>query len=138
MACVFCALMRGEIPRWVVDEDEEVIAFLPLEPEVLGHTLVVPRAHHAGLDTIPPALLARVVTFAQRLSRDYARRIGAAGCNLMLASGTAAQQSVAHLHFHLLPRFDGDGLDTWPTLPRQRFDKDEMLQALRRGADPPS
>lgn len=136
MACVFCRLMRAEIPRWVVDEDDEVIAFLPLEPEVFGHTLVVPKAHHAGLDDIPPAVLARVVTFAQRLARDYAERIGAAGCNLMLASGTAAQQSVPHLHFHLLPRFDGDGLDTWPTLPRQRFDKDQLLPALRGTASP--
>lgn len=50
--------------------------------------------------------------------------------NLLHASGVSAQQSVPHLHIHLIPRFDDDGLDAWPKFPALQYDKDELLEKL--------
>lgn len=130
MECIICALVRQEIPRWVVDEDATVIAFLPKHPEVFGHTLVAPKAHHPDLVSTPAPLLGRMLGLAQQLSLRYQQYIGAEGVNLLLASGVAAQQSVPHIHLHLMPRSSGDGLDLWPVLASHSFDKDTMLRRL--------
>ena len=135
MECIFCRLVRNEVPRWLVYEDSDVIAFLPKQPVAFGHTLVAPKEHHPDLTSIPSAILMHMTEITQELTRRYRERISADGVNLLLASGPAAQQSVPHLHFHLIPRFLGDGLDLWPALPSQAFDKDEMLRRLT-GAPP--
>ncbi|WP_422615184.1 HIT family protein [Gloeocapsopsis crepidinum] len=67
----------------------------------------------------------------QSLAIHYNHRIGSSGTNLLHASGVSAQQSVFHLHFHLIPRFDGDGLDAWPKLPSAQYDKNELLERLQ-------
>ncbi|MCK4682067.1 HIT domain-containing protein, partial [Candidatus Bipolaricaulota bacterium] len=66
----------------------------------------------------------------KKLAIHYNDRIGSSGVNVLHASGVSAQQSVPHLHIHLIPRFDDDGLDTWPNLPVLQVDKDELLEKL--------
>jgi histidine triad (HIT) family protein len=65
------------------------------------------------------------------LARDYERRLGSAGFNLLNANGVAAEQSVPHLHFHFLPRFTHDAYSAWPELPGSDADLDELLEKLR-------
>ena len=129
--CVFCRIVRKEASALIVHETDTVICFLPIEVEVYGHTLVVPKAHHVDLYDTPAALLHDVITAAQQLTVAYRERIGATGMNLLHASGRDAQQSVFHFHVHLLPRFPDDGLNTWPSLPAIRADREELLRTLR-------
>jgi len=82
---------------------------------------------------IPSDILADLVRVAQKLTLEYKQKIGATGMNLLHASGKDGQQSVFHFHFHLLPRFKDDGLDTWPNLAKIEVDKDELLGKLRMG-----
>ena len=129
--CVICKLVKHQLPSWVVYEDENVLCFLPLEVEAFGHTVIAPKAHHADLFSAPLEVTSCVLVVIQKIALHYRTAIGATGVNLLHASGVAAGQSVPHLHFHLLPRFDNDGLDAWPKLPGTRLDKDELLEKLR-------
>ena len=128
--CVICEIVAGEIPSWIVYQDAEVICFLPKTLEAYGHTLVAPKAHYPDLYTAPEALLERLAVAVKKLAIHYNDRIGSSGVNVLHASGVSAQQSVPHLHIHLIPRFDDDGLDTWPNLPVLQVDKDELLEKL--------
>jgi histidine triad (HIT) family protein len=130
-ACVICQLVDRELPLWRVFEDEHTLCFLPLGVEAFGHTVIAPKAHYADIYSTPPQVIATVLPTVQRVAIHYREAIGATGVNLLHASGGAAQQSVAHLHFHLIPRIDGDGLDTWPQLPEVEIDRDALLQLLR-------
>ena len=129
--CIICELVENELPSWIVYEDENVICFLPLEVEAFGHTVIAPKAHHADLFSAPLEITSCVFVVIQKIALHYRTAIGATGINLLHASGVAAGQSVPHLHFHLLPRFEDDGLNAWPRLPATQLDKDELLKKLR-------
>jgi histidine triad (HIT) family protein len=130
-ACAFCEIVAGRGHADIVFESERVIAFLPLELEVRGHTLVAPKAHHATLFDMPNDVLASVMQDATVVCRRLMTGLRATGINLLHASGTSAQQSVAHFHMHVLPRFDGDGVNAWPSLPGWSGDRAELLARLR-------
>ena len=129
--CVICQLVDKELPSWVIYEDENVICFLPLEVEAFGHTVIAPKPHYADLFSVPTEILTSILAIVQKIALHYQTAIGAAGINLLHASGSTAQQSVPHLHIHLIPRFENDGLDAWPNFPKTQYDKDELLKKLR-------
>ena len=128
--CKFCSILNNELPSRIVYEDEDVIALLPKEVEVYGHTLVIPKTHYESLYDTPDEILGKLTVVAKKLALQYQKTIGATWSNLMHAAGKDGQQSVPHFHFHLLPRFKDDGLDTWPKLTHLQVDKDLMLQKL--------
>jgi len=117
--CVFCRIVAGAASARMVARFPDVVAFLPLRPAVLGHTLVVPKRHIAGIDGLDRST-AHALTDAVL---DVAARVQAvvrpAGLNVVQSTGAAATQSVSHLHVHVVPRTVGDGLPAlWP-LPRE-------------------
>ena len=129
--CVICQIVARKIPSWIVYEDSHTIGFLPLEVEVYGHTIIAPKTHYADIFEAATPVLCELTATAQCLAQHFKKCIGASGVNLLHASGGAAQQSVPHLHIHLLPRFDGDGLNAWPQFPSHDYDKDALLQKLK-------
>jgi len=113
--CVFCRIVAGEIPCHKVYEDEIVLAFLDIGPIVRGHCLVIPKAHHATIMETPPELLGEVNARIPKLAKAVLAATGAPACHVLANSGVAASQSVPHLHYHILPRFAGDGYHLpWP------------------------
>jgi histidine triad (HIT) family protein len=108
--CIFCKIVAGELPATIVDEDEQTLAFMDINPATRGHALVVPRAHAADLLEIEPDQLAAVSTAAQRLARRVWERLGADGVNVINSCGAAAWQTVFHFHLHVIPRYEGDPL----------------------------
>ena len=108
-----------------------MICFLPIDVEVYGHTLIVPKRHYADLYDISPKDLCELAKAAKKLTLNYKKKIGSTGVNLMNASGKDAQQSVFHFHFHLLPRFKDDGLNTWPDLPKIKVNRDKLWRKLK-------
>lgn len=129
--CVFCRIIQHQIPSRVVYETPRVICFLPQVPESYGHTLIAPKQHIADIYAAPEAVLKSILSISKELAIHYQHQVGATGINLMHASGTSAGQSVFHFHVHLIPRFDGDGLNLWPQLLPVVFDLDEMLHVLK-------
>lgn len=138
-SCTFCAIARGEAHAHVVSETEHTIAFLDLRPLFPGHTLLVPRAHHATLPDLPAELVAPVFTEAQRLSAAMHDAFGAAGS--FVAMNNIVSQSVPHLHVHVVPRNRKDGLKGffWPrTHYRDEAHMAEVAATLRDALTPRS
>ena len=108
--CIFCKIIEGAVPSAKVFEDEEVIAFLDIMPISKGHTLVVPKQHCETIDKVPDEILAKICAVVKQLAGAVAAGVGAAGGNPLLATGKAAGQEVAQLHFHIIPRHENDGL----------------------------
>jgi histidine triad (HIT) family protein len=107
--CVFCKIIAGQIPSYKVYEDEVVFAFLDVGPLVNGHTLVVPKAHHATVMETPAEVLGAVNARIPKISRAVLAATGATACHVLANNGSEAMQSVHHLHYHILPRVPGDG-----------------------------
>ena len=107
-ACIFCRIAAGELPGNIIHRDERVIAFLDASPLMLGHVLVVPVAHVDTLDDLPPDLVGPLFEVVRRMSIAVQRALNADGS--FVAVNTRVSQSVPHVHVHVVPRNEGDGL----------------------------
>jgi len=112
--CIFCKIIRGEIPCCKVYETDSVLAFLDIAPVNLGHTLVIPKAHVEDVFSLPGELAPKLLEAIRVVGLALKEGLGAPGMNLGMNNGAAAGQLVFHAHWHLIPRFEGDGLTLWP------------------------
>lgn len=112
--CIFCRIVKGELPSVRVYEDDEILAFLDINPVSKGHVLVIPRAHYETLLDIPDDLGAKVLPALARIGRAVMKATGADGFNCLQNNFAASGQIVFHSHWHVIPRFKGDGLTHWP------------------------
>jgi len=101
--CVFCKIVRSELPSWKVMENEYAIAILDLEPIVEYHTLVLPKAHYRDIFEIPPDLLKEVIIMTQQVCLLYREKLGIQNIHLLDNNGRLALQSIFHMHIHILP-----------------------------------
>lgn len=108
--CVFCKIAHGEIPSNKVYEDDEVIAFLDVNPASKGHTLVVPKEHFTDFTRVPNSVIAHVYQVAQLITQACISQLGATGVNVVTNVGRSAGQSVFHFHVHVIPRYQDDNL----------------------------
>jgi len=104
---VFARILRGEIPAHTVYEDENVLAFMDVMPQADGHTLVIPKTAVENLFDVPPAVLSATMLATQRVGRAVREAFAAPGVMLVQFNGSAAGQTVFHLHFHIIPRHAG-------------------------------
>ena len=130
--CTFCRIGRGEHPSIeTIAEGTNWIAFFPLEPAVPGHTLVIPRAHHADLWAVPVALAAELVEAVIEVGHAIDTALTPEGMNLITSAGSAAEQSVFHVHLHVVPRWNDDGFGRiWP--PDQHHPVAEVRDVAER------
>ena len=131
MDCLFCRVVRGELPGHVVLEDDETVAFLDTHPAARGHTLVVPRAHVEHLWDADEAVAAAVMRTAHEVAALLRQRLRPDGLTLRQNTGAASGQAVPHLHLHLVPRWHGDGTIGWPWPPPADVDLPALLAELR-------
>jgi histidine triad (HIT) family protein len=101
--CIFCAIAAGDAPATIVEEDDETVAFMDINPWRPGHALVVPRRHYANLLDIDPEDLASTLATAKRLAARMKEQLGAEGVWLWNSCGEAAGQVVMHFHVHVIP-----------------------------------
>ncbi len=120
--CVFCQIVGGRLPAFVVLDDEVAMAFLDRRPLFPGHTLLVPRDHHETLADLPADLVEPVFARARRLAQVMESGLGAAGS--FVALNNRVSQSVPHLHVHVVPRNRKDGLRGF-FWPRTKYESDE-------------
>lgn len=108
--CIFCKIIKHEIPAAIVREDGDVIAFMDIMPARKGHVLVVPKTHYNTILDIPGGKLAKVMDAVQRCARAVKSGCKAEGFNILQYNGSVSGQVVNHLHFHIIPRVPDDGL----------------------------
>lgn len=111
MNCIFCKILDGSISASKIYEDDQVVAFLDISPFEKGHFLVVPKHHVHLLTELPEALLKHTITVVQRLSAHLMERLPCDGFNLVQNNGACATQTIPHVHFHIIPRFNGKALN---------------------------
>ena len=108
--CLFCQISAGDIPARTVYTDSDVLAFLDVNPLSPGHTLVIPRAHHATIDAAPAETLGAVFGTVGTITPAIEAAVDADASNIGINNGSASGQEIPHLHVHIVPRFrDDDG-----------------------------
>jgi histidine triad (HIT) family protein len=130
--CVFCRILKGEIPAQKVFEDDRVAAILDINPISWGHTLVLPKAHHETYTDLPEDVLAALVQAAQRVARAVVKAAGAEGFNLLMNNHRCSGQAIPHAHVHVIPRKTGDGIKfNWQTKPYGQGELEKAAETLR-------
>ena len=126
--CIFCAIAAGEIPSFKVYEDDLALAYLDINPFSKGHTLVIPKAHAAGLLDADDKLLSELVLRVKKVAAHVKEALGCDGFNILQNNGEAAGQTVRHIHFHIVPRWNGDPL----AFENSKGDMDELKALAER------
>ena len=101
MDCIFCKIINGEIPSSKIYEDDIVIAFLDINPDSFGHTLIIPKKHYRDLDDIDDKTLMHIMNIAKILKKRIKEKLNCDGLTLIQNNGDV--QEVKHFHLHLKP-----------------------------------
>ena len=128
--CVFCKILKGEIPCTKIYEDEKVLAFLDIAPWNKGHAVLIPKEHYHSSTELPAEYLSALMCVAPRIGTALMRAVKAEGFNLMLNNGRVAGQMVPHVHLHVLPRFADDNVVI--TAPGVKYADGEMAELQRK------
>jgi histidine triad (HIT) family protein len=104
---IFAKIIRGDIPAFKVFEDERGLAFMDAMPQSDGHTLVVPKARARNLFDIEPAVLAELIKTTQHVARGVQKAFSPGGMRIVQFNETTAGQTVFHIHFHIIPCYEG-------------------------------
>ena len=107
-SCIFCKIIRGEIPAKKVHDDKDVVAFLDINPANPGHTLVVPKKHAEDITKSSEEDMAKAMHVVKKISTLLKEKLNAIGVNVLQNNGKYAGQLVAHTHFHVIPRYEND------------------------------
>jgi len=130
MDCVFCKIVKGEIGCAKVFEDNDVLAFLDVNPVSKGHCLVIPKIHFENIFNVEESILQKVIVAAKNISEKIKVSLQADGINLIQANGKVAGQEIMHFHLHIIPRHEGDGLKLHgdhPKIPKPSFEELKSL-----------
>ena len=106
--CIFCKIVKGEIPCYKVYEDDDVLAFLDISQTTKGHTLVISKEHFRNLLYVPKDVLAKVMGAAQQIAQAQVASLGAKGVNIINNTNEMAGQTVMHFHVHVIPRYSNE------------------------------
>ncbi|MBP3630630.1 MAG: HIT family protein [Clostridia bacterium] len=129
-SCLFCKIIKGEIPSYKIYEDEDTYAFLDIAGDVFGHTLVIPKNHAENIFDVTDEDLTKVIHTVKKIVKHY-KTIFADGVNIVNCSDKSAEQSVFHLHFHIYPRKQEDGLKVCPSIEKSEIDFVECVKKLK-------
>jgi len=111
--CIFCKIVKGEIPCEKIWEDKNFLAFADAHPVAEGHTLVIPKEHFENIFELSDELAGKINLVCKKVALLLKDKFNVEAVNILNASGKEAQQSVFHIHYHIIPRRKEDGLDLW-------------------------
>ena len=127
--CIFCSILKKEIPSYKIYEDEYSYAFLDISKDCYGHTLIIPKNHHKNLFEISDDHLSKVMLATKKIASHF-KSLGFSGVNIINNSGASAEQTVNHFHIHIIPRKEGDNLKIFPSLTPKNIDLEEVQKKL--------
>lgn len=108
--CIFCKIIKGEIPSNKVLENDQVLAFLDIMPISKGHTIVVPKVHYSNFLEFDDKKIQDFFSSLKNIANLIKSKLKADGFNILQNNFKAAGQVVNHIHFHIIPRWENDGL----------------------------
>jgi histidine triad (HIT) family protein len=123
--CVFCDMIGKKMHRDMLYEDDDVVAFLDIAPVNQGHLLVIPRTHYENIFEVPEETLQKIISVVKKMAQVLDKISD--GINVVSNNKKAAGQVVNHLHFHVIPRMDGDGFRHWPG---KEYESEEEMKKM--------
>lgn len=128
--CIFCKIVKGELPSSKVYEDEKTLAFLDISPVNIGHTLVIPKEHFKNILETPEDIIAHMMRVVKKVSHGL-EALTIDGINITMNNKEAAGQIVFHSHIHVIPRHQGDGFGMWHgKRPYKDGEKEEVAKKI--------
>jgi len=128
--CIFCKIVNNELPSYKVYEDDEFLAILDIAQTTDGHTLVFPKKHIVDIFEIDDETLSKLIILTKKLSDKVVTKMNATGLNLLNNTNESAGQSVHHIHFHIIPRYDENDEVTISFNRKSKFDLEEILNKI--------
>ena len=129
--CIFCKIVKGEIPCNKVYENDDVLAFLDITPVNIGHSLVIPKKHFKNIYETPEEIMIEMMKVVKKISHAIKKGMNADGINLAMNNEGAAGQAVFHSHIHLIPRIANDGFGLWHgKRPYQEGEKEAVVKKI--------
>ena len=129
--CIFCKIIVGEIPSKKIYEDEHFLAFLDIFPAGRGHSLVIPKEHHADIHAIPSELYGGLAASAKTVADLLQVKLGSEGTTIFQMNREAGWQTIFHIHMHVIPRWLGDDLHKpWNIAPADEADLASLHRLL--------
>ena len=133
MDCIFCKIIRNEIPSAKIYEDEHSLAFLDANPNNHGHTLVIPKTHAKNILDISEDSLSLMMPAVKKVSKAVFEGMDAAGLNITMNNEGPAGQVIFHLHIHIIPRFEDDGLRIWTRkTPYKNGEMEQVAEKIKK------
>lgn len=132
---IFDKIIRREIPAEIVYENDAVLAFLDINPNNPGHTLVIPKMPSGNVLTVSADSWSAVMEVVRMLTPRIKEAVGADGINLIMNNEPSAGQIVPYTHVHIIPRFEGDGYEHWHGHPYAEGEMTRVGEKIRAVVD---
>lgn len=130
--CIFCKIVKGEIPCAKIFEDDKVISFLDIAPANKGHALIVTKNHYETLVEVPDECLNDMMLKAKKIAQAMSAALGNEGFNILMNNKKVAGQLVPHAHVHVIPRFSGDRIKlNWMARKYKANELDEYKEKIK-------
>lgn len=129
--CIFCKILKGELPCMKIYEDEHTMAFLDIAKDVDGHILVIPKKHVTNILDADGETLSHVMNTVKKIGVHLTENCGYEGMNILNANNECSGQTVFHLHIHLIPRKRDDGVAGFPKFAGAKLPLEEMFERLK-------
>lgn len=130
MDCIFCKIIKGEIPSMKVYEDEDTMVFMDVAKDVDGHMVAIPKKHVNNILDCDIDTLNHLMKTVKKISNHCVDKCNYDGVNLLNASDESAGQSVPHFHIHIIPRRNNDEIDAWPKFDGTNNTIEEIFEKL--------
>ena len=128
--CIFCEIVKGNIPSSVVYEDEDTLAILDLSQTTKGHTLVMPKKHYATFLEMPEEEFKNLAGKAQKIGKLLTEKLHAEGMNVLINTNEVAGQTIMHTHIHLIPRYSAEDTVSF-SFSENHLDLNEVLNEIK-------
>ena len=130
--CIFCKIIKGDIPSYTIYEDDEFKVILDVGPVAKGHALILPKDHYENFYELPEDVAIKVIKLAKKLMVKITDALGCDGFNILQNNKEAADQTVPHYHMHLIPRYEGgQRLFSYKPLELSKEEQEEILKKIK-------
>ncbi len=130
--CLFCKIIKKEIPAEIVYEDSATLAFLDINPRNPGHLLIIPKSHYGDIFGMPDSELSSLICTVKRMAIAAKEGMKADGVSISQSNGAAAGQVITHMHFHVIPRFETEGPQGLEAILPTKKMTNEMLSEVKK------
>jgi len=127
--CVFCEIIKGNIPSKKIYEDEKILAILDISQTTKGHTLVIPKQHYDNMLEMPKNEYGYLMETTHSIAKNIINKTKAEGMNLLINTNEISGQTVMHTHVHIIPRYTSD--DTIKIeFKENKYNLDDVLKEI--------